>query len=504
MAKAVNTAVRAVRTTRGRRCDDGGHGSSLSGRVGRSGPQSETRIDSIEPFRYDAAHGEFRSSRYPAWATPPGQARPTLRDVADGRRRLRVDRLARLQRQGSGRCGDRGARARRGVPSSASPAPTRSPRRCGRAAPAPSASLVEGRLRMAFRDPFAIAVLDGLAEELDAIPTGMLLSASPPATRRTWCRPRRARPRCRRLLALRTRRPSLASTTSRRVASRCSAPACPDDKRDHPGAHRRACGRRRDRPPRQALGHRRVANVAMSMTADSVAGPVTAAEDLPGVTPPCRRRGRLDGFRDVFGRGAGRSRRATARRSRAASSPAAPCSTGPRESARPPSSRSRTSSPPGVVIAAEELGLRVPDDLSVTGFDGVDLPWLPHRLTTMDQHGQREGPHPRHARAPHPRGPAPAQRHPARPLREGTTTAPTALSGIRHRGWSAPRLEPREDEDTPRTWKSSPTLAAFLPWGSSERYHHAGCRRPVYAPGCSTRNAGSVRGWRRRRRDGHR
>src|SRR5579885_2826736 len=34
--------------------------------------------------------------------------------------------------------------------------------------------------------------------------------------------------------------------------------------------------------------------------------------------------------------------------------------------------------------------------------------------------------------------------------------------------------------DTPRTWKSSPTLAAFLPWGSSERYHHAGCRRRVY------------------------
>ncbi len=35
--------------------------------------------------------------------------------------------------------------------------------------------------------------------------------------------------------------------------------------------------------------------------------------------------------------------------------------------------------------------------------------------------------------------------------------------------------------DTPRTWKSSPTLAAFLPWGSSERYHHAGCRWSVYA-----------------------
>jgi DNA-binding LacI/PurR family transcriptional regulator len=65
----------------------------------------------------------------------------------------------------------------------------------------------------------------------------------------------------------------------------------------------------------------------------------------------------------------------------------------------------------------------VPDDLSVTGFDGLDLPWLPHRLTTMDQHGQDkgrilgtlvrralEGAHPRAVTQPvH--------------LREGTTTA---------------------------------------------------------------------------------
>jgi DNA-binding LacI/PurR family transcriptional regulator len=44
-----------------------------------------------------------------------------------------------------------------------------------------------------------------------------------------------------------------------------------------------------------------------------------------------------------------------------------------------------------VVLAAEELGLTVPHDVSVTGFDGVDLPWLPHHLTTMDQHGHDKG-----------------------------------------------------------------------------------------------------------------
>jgi len=36
-----------------------------------------------------------------------------------------------------------------------------------------------------------------------------------------------------------------------------------------------------------------------------------------------------------------------------------------------------------VVRTAGELGLRVPDDLSVTGFDGVDLPWLDPVLSLL-------------------------------------------------------------------------------------------------------------------------
>jgi DNA-binding LacI/PurR family transcriptional regulator len=45
----------------------------------------------------------------------------------------------------------------------------------------------------------------------------------------------------------------------------------------------------------------------------------------------------------------------------------------------------------GAVQAAEELGLRVPDDLSVTGFDGIELPWFPGTLTTVLQHGEEKG-----------------------------------------------------------------------------------------------------------------
>lgn len=40
----------------------------------------------------------------------------------------------------------------------------------------------------------------------------------------------------------------------------------------------------------------------------------------------------------------------------------------------------------GVVLAARELGLTVPGDVSVAGFDGVDLPWLaPDVLTSVTQ-----------------------------------------------------------------------------------------------------------------------
>lgn len=46
----------------------------------------------------------------------------------------------------------------------------------------------------------------------------------------------------------------------------------------------------------------------------------------------------------------------------------------------------------GVLRAAAELGLRVPQDVSVTGFDGADLPWLaPTVLTTVVQPTEEKG-----------------------------------------------------------------------------------------------------------------
>lgn len=46
----------------------------------------------------------------------------------------------------------------------------------------------------------------------------------------------------------------------------------------------------------------------------------------------------------------------------------------------------------GVALAARELGLDVPEDVSITGFDGLDLPWLqPLDLTTVPQDGAAKG-----------------------------------------------------------------------------------------------------------------
>lgn len=46
----------------------------------------------------------------------------------------------------------------------------------------------------------------------------------------------------------------------------------------------------------------------------------------------------------------------------------------------------------GVMVVARERGLGVPSELSVTGWDGLDLPSLaPHRLTTVLQSGMQKG-----------------------------------------------------------------------------------------------------------------
>lgn len=79
----------------------------------------------------------------------------------------------------------------------------------------------------------------------------------------------------------------------------------------------------------------------------------------------------------------------------------------------------------GVVLAARELGLRVPQDVSVAGFDGLDLPWLaPDVLTSVSQPLAAKGAAIGEAVADLLAGRTPAPRVLPVELRVGTTTGP--------------------------------------------------------------------------------
>jgi DNA-binding LacI/PurR family transcriptional regulator len=356
--------------------------------------------------------------------TSRGQARPTLRDVAV-RAGVSVS-TASLVFSGKGPVAGATAERVRAAAADlgfAGPNPLASSLRHGRSGAI--GVLVDGRLQMAFRDPFAIAVLDGLAEELESVPTGMLLLGQPTG------RPESTVPRLAGLaldavvfsLCGPGEHPAVEHLVARGIPM--FSTGVPDDRRiTQVRIDERAAAAEIARHVR-SLGHRRVATVAMPMLPTSVAGPVPESEvaardaSVPSV-------GRLLGFRDVYPRG-------RALQTQDGSSVEGGIVAG-RELLGVPVRERPTAIvaqsdviAAGVVIAAEELGLTVPGDLSVTGFDGVELPWLPHRLTTMDQRGRDKGrllgTLVRRTLA----GERPRSVTQPVTLREGTTTAPPAV-----------------------------------------------------------------------------
>lgn len=317
-----------------------------------------------------------------------GQARPTLRDVAE-RAGVSVS-TASLVFSGKGPVSAATAEKVREAAATmrfTGPNPLASSLRHGRSGAI--AVLVEGRLRIAFRDPFVISVLDGLAEVLDTIPSGMLLVGEPVDD------PDSVLPQIAGL-ALDAVVFSLCGPGSMAVVEHCAARGIPmlatgapeDPRVAQVRLDERGAGARIARHVWE-LGHRRVATVTLPMSPCEESGPVTAAALRAATSVPARQR--LEGFRDVFGP------RATAVQSGAGSSVEGGLEAGrllldvPADE-RPTAIVAQSDViAAGVILAAEELGLEVPGDLSVTGFDGVDLPWLPHRLTTMDQHGHEKG-----------------------------------------------------------------------------------------------------------------
>lgn len=237
--------------------------------------------------------------------------------------------------------------------------------------------VMEERVRDAFRDPIKIALLDGITEEIAAIDAGLLIltdageaaqrieDASMDAVVLIGCSPRLDE--------------SVATLRQRGIPLVAIEGDPADDVltigQDNREASRVAAQHLHD------LGHREVAVVALPLTRDRARGPLSPdtllwASSTTGVD-------RLAGVRDVYpgaggwitrgsfveeGRLAGRELLADADR-------------------RPTAIVAQSDLlAAGVIRAAEELGLEVPADVSVVGFDGVRVDGLwPYDLTTLVQ-----------------------------------------------------------------------------------------------------------------------
>lgn len=390
--------------------------------------------------RAAAARGaERRDGTTSARASGRASGRATLRDVAD---RAGVSTsTASLVFSGKGPVAGataervREAATRLGY---AGPDPLASSLRNGRAGVV--GVVVEGRLLHAFRDPFAVGVIDGLVQVLDTVPTGMLLVAQDTTD------PAKAVAQLAALaldavvfpLCGPAVNPVMAPLAARGIPMvGAGSPEGADIAHvriDEAGASAEATRHVVD------LGHRRVAMVAMPLTAPPAAqwvgdptGPAAPGQNRGGActVSPARlaeatysdARDRVLGFQEVVGRAAPIIETAFAdvEHGRVAGDLLLDLPPGQRPTAVVAQSDLLAA---GVIRAAEERGLRVPQDLSVVGFDGIDLPWLDGTLTTVDQEAQAKGRLLGEVTAAALRGePVHDVVHPT-VLRVGTTTAP--------------------------------------------------------------------------------
>ena len=265
----------------------------------------------------------------------------------------------------------------------AGPDPLASSLRQGRAGAV--AVIVEERLRDAFRDPFALAVLDGLAQELDAAGTSMLLvadhgteGANPVAGHAVDAA---VFPLCGR-----TDSPLVDHLLARGIPIIGSGapvhPAVGHVVVDEHAAMASATRHLLD------LGHRRLAHVTMPLRGARPTHQIDVSELAEAVYPDARERAR--GFVDTAPSGSPvvESERPDVAQGEAAGRLLLDVA----RDARPTAVVAQSDLlAVGVIRAAESLGLRVPQDVSVTGFDAVDLPWLDRRLTTIEQPGEAKG-----------------------------------------------------------------------------------------------------------------
>ena len=172
------------------------------------------------------------------------------------------------------------------------------------------------------------------------------------------------------------------------------------------------------------LGHRRVATVAMPLRLDGTRGPLDAVRRSRAHYRDVRHR--LEGVEDVFGPVSAFETASNAvdegvRAGRALLDVPA--------DRRPTAVIAQSDVlAAGVLQAAAELGLRVPADVSVAGFDGADLPWLGATvLTTVVQPTDEKGRAAARAAMALVEGERPSDVLLPVSLRMGTTTGPPPL-----------------------------------------------------------------------------
>jgi DNA-binding LacI/PurR family transcriptional regulator len=253
--------------------------------------------------------------------------------------------------------------------------------------------VLEERVRDAFRDPIKIATLDGISEEIGAIDSGVLVltevvgdadaaDGKNPLTLRDapldaavlmGCSPRFEES----IAILRSRGVPIVA-----IEGDPGDPDVPQILQDNREATRLGARHLRE------LGHERVAIVTLPLDKEHLRAPVTP-ERFAGTTNATTRE-RLQGAWDVFPDAPARSTSGSfADEGRYAALEILDVEA----SARPTAIIAQSDLlAAGVIRAAESLGIAVPEELSVIGFDGarVDGLW-PYDLTTLVQPAVEKG-----------------------------------------------------------------------------------------------------------------
>jgi len=243
--------------------------------------------------------------------------------------------------------------------------------------------VIEDRLSDAFRDPMNIAMLDGLADETGAIGSGLLLLTD---TEGGQVSIENAPVDAVVLVGCSTRLDSAVAILRQRGIPLVAVEAEPMEgvlaiDLDNREASRSLAAHLRD------LGHERVAMVVLPLDPSRERGPLSAEREAAssGYTASAR----IAGVREVFPRAGGWvTRGSLTEEGRIAGLELLRAS-----DARPTAIIAQSDLlARGVILAAEELALRVPEDVSVVGFDGVRLDGMGDRdLTTMVQPAVEKG-----------------------------------------------------------------------------------------------------------------